>query len=771
MCKIILSYNSLGFCNGVKTAVKIAEESIKKTNKLFCIGKLIHNEEVLTQLQKQGLILIDNEEEIPPFSNVLIRAHGCPKETTEKLKRKGCSVIDATCLSVKLIHNKVIEYMNRGYKIIIYGEKNHPEVKGINSMSDYRGIIIEDIKDFSFLKEGEKFLVVFQTTFNTQKHAELLNKLQYMAIKNDKLVDIFDSICYTTLARRKGCKKVLSLSDLAIVLGDKNSNNTRELYNTAKTFCNDVYYLSNLEESKEVIGEIINKKRNIGIITGASTPDRLIMEVIALMKEENPNIEVVNIDETNIVSNEKASTDVVDVPSTQKQENVSKTENETKETMDTVVNFMDKVMDSIPEDKKQRPLRKGQILDVEVVEITEEGDLKVSWGGESATKNDLGSIPKSEISENIIIQVGDNIQAVVIDTNQKHEVGFSQKESEKILQEEKKIELLKAGKDVEVKCTGIGANDSGLQCKVGRYEIFVPKSQIHLRMVKNLKPYLGKMLNLRLLPPKEDAPAKKSNSRTLYAGQRAILQEKEDIFWNEIAIVGNVVKGTVARYGVKDNHIFGAFISVAGHDCLAHISELSWDRINDPSEVLEKGKEYNFVVLEADKEKNKVSLGYRQLQKAPIDIIAEKYPEGSIVEGKVERIMPFGAFVSIGEKVDGLVHISQISHQRVEDINEFVKVGDTVSAQVIKYEGSKVSLSMKALIEPTYEEDAKVIKTRKKTEKLSPDYGREIKGKGRRRELVESKDYISSTTTGATFGDTEQAQKLMRQLEEQDGNE
>ncbi|HQC54164.1 MAG TPA: 4-hydroxy-3-methylbut-2-enyl diphosphate reductase [Clostridia bacterium] len=757
MHRIIIASKSIGFCGGVANAVTLAKQFLDKHNQfLYSIGSIIHNEIVISQLSEKGLITVEKADEIPNNSTVLIRAHGCESSTLDLLKEKNCKLIDATCPSVKIIHKNVLQYSNNGFQIIIYGNPNHPEVKGIASIAK-NAVIIEDINDFTFLTLSDKFYIVFQTTFSTKDISYLLNNLQSIAIKDNKSVDIFNSICYTTLARRDSCSKVLSLSDVMIILGDKASNNTVELYNIARANCNKVYFISNLDELNINLKEIMNNK-NIGIFTGASTPNGLVLEVIKLMKEESTNIEIVDTDESNTNNEVNIRTPEV---------NSSDQQNE----------FMDKVM-SMPVPNNSKQLNIGDIKSVHVVAIDDEGRLQVSYG-DGSIKNDLGIIEKDEIDPDADIKEGDDILAVVINTEQKHQILFSHIKCVAIIKEEEKIELLKQGHDVELKCTGVNRNETKLLCEVGRYKVFVPKSKIELNGVKGkLDQYIGKTLTLRLLTeddeePKEGTKKHIKSNKVLHAGQKEILQEKEDAFWNEVAVVGNVVKGTVVRFGKKNNHPFGAFVSVNGHDCLAHISELSWNRIKDPSEVLTEGEEYDFIVKEADRATNKVSLSYRELQKSPIEIIEEKYPVGSTVEGKVERIMPFGAFVSMGENIDGLVHISQIAHQRVEDINDFLKVGDTIKAKVTKYDKNKISLSIKELIEKPEHDENRLLKNKldKEAVKVSREESK-AKPKTKKKENNNDSDssYISSTTTGATFGDTEQGQKLFKQLQEDKNN-
>lgn len=236
----------------------------------------------------------------------------------------------------------------------------------------------------------------------------------------------------------------------------------------------------------------------------------------------------------------------------------------------------------------------------------------------------------------------------------------------------------------------------GLLGKIGSYTVFVPASQIRIGYVKNLEDYTSKKLRLRALPPKEGEEEKRRNPKLIVASQRVILEEekaaKEEAFWSTM-VPGAIVSGKVKRFSA-----FGAFVSVKGFDCLAHISDLSWNKITDPSKVLTIGETYDFVVLKVDREAGKISLGYKQLQKKPYEIAAEKYPVGTVIKGKVERIFPFGAFVSIEDGVDGLVHVSQISHNWTKDANEVLKVGDEVEAKIIGFEDNRITLSIKELL-------------------------------------------------------------------------
>lgn len=240
----------------------------------------------------------------------------------------------------------------------------------------------------------------------------------------------------------------------------------------------------------------------------------------------------------------------------------------------------------------------------------------------------------------------------------------------------------------------------GLLGKLGTYTVFVPASQIKEKYVHDLKPFVGKTLRLTQLEI-DDA------KRRIVASQKVVLEkerkEREEIFW------ANVVPGVIVNGKVKGISKFGAFVSVDGYDCLVHISDIAWTKFKSIDDILHVGKKYDFVVLKADREKGKVSLGYKQLQKHPFDAAIENHPVGSVVKGKVTSLMPFGAFVEIEPGVEGLVHVSEASNTYVKNINDVYKVGDEVEVKILAIdpEEKKITLSAKACMpEPTEEEKA-----------------------------------------------------------------
>ena len=260
---------------------------------------------------------------------------------------------------------------------------------------------------------------------------------------------------------------------------------------------------------------------------------------------------------------------------------------------------------------------------------------------------------------------------------------------------------IEAGKEFDVTCTGF--NKGGLTSELGTYAIFVPAKEIRSGYVKDLEKYVGKKLRLRALEIKKGERKKEiiASQRVIIEEERAAKKAAEDAriaeFFDSIK-VDDVVEGEVKRVTS-----FGAFVSVGGFDCLAHISDLSWTGVKQVTDVLEIGKKYEFKVLKIDNENKKVSIGYKQLQPQPWDLAAEKYKEGDVIHGKVVRIVPFGAFVEVEKGIDGLVHVSQISHEWLENPTSVLTIGEEVDAKILALDcyAKKMTLSIKALLPET----------------------------------------------------------------------
>lgn len=669
----ILIGKSGGFCFGVKRAVDGAFNL--NNEKVFVLGEIIHNEQIVGRLKDKGIVTIFSidDDRLSKGDTLIIRTHGESKIVFDKAEKKGLNVVDFTCPFVKAIQNKVCKYHNMGYKIIIIGRKEHPEIIGINGWCDNSAIITENLKDLPDLS-SEKVCVVVQTTFSENKFDELIKNFNCIDVKS---LDIFKTICYTTSDRQKEAETISKKCQAILVLGGSKSSNTNNLYSICKKNCDNVFRVS---DPYQFDYDKVKNYKKVGIVLGASTPIEQFQEVISNMEkvtEEIITTEVVASEETNA----EQTVEVV---------------NEEK----TVKSEMEAAFNNI---KPSKDFKVGQIITAKISSVKEEG---LTLSIRNAKKDDF-ELPKSEILgeyDQAKYKIDDDIRVMVIGKNP---IKFSEKAMEKVLKEEAEIEEIKNGKIFEAKITEV--NKGGLIGKFGSYQVFVPSSQIRIGFVKELDKYIGKTLRL-----KAEKVESKYSRRQIVGSQRVILEEekkardaikaeKEAEFFDNIQ-VGDVVLGKPVRFAS-----FGAFIEVNGFDCLAHISDLSWTECKNCADVLEIGKEYEFKILKIDAENKRVSVGYKQLQPKPWDSVPEKYAIGDVVKGKVVRIVNFGAFVEIEKGIDALVHVSQISNKWLENPVSELQVGQEIEAKIIdiNLEKEKMNLSIKALLpeEPVSEDE------------------------------------------------------------------
>lgn len=639
--EVYIAKNS-GFCVGVKRAVDEAKRTYGKN--VAILGEIIHNAAVVEDIARLGTKTVNDLSEIADETDTLIiRSHGVGKFILEDAERRGLKVINCTCPFVMKTQKIVEEYSAKGYRIIITGEKSHPEVIGlIGWCADGHADVVDEDYDKLAVGEDEKICLVSQTTYSNEKFKKIL---AFFAKKRIKMLEVFPTICYTTKERQEEAEILAKTCDAMIVIGGLNSSNTRKLADICHANCSNVYFITNPDELE--YRKIVNFKK-VGIVAGASTPNEQSMEVFLKME----------------------STEV-------------KNSNAMEEAM-TAMN------------DEQLKFKRGQKVVATISSATDDGLMLYI----NNTKKEI-LLPKDEIDcENydraeFAKKVGDEIEVMIVGLNP---VVLSQKAIAAQKEEEELIAKLQAGETFTVTCTGF--NKGGLISKLGSYDIFVPSSQIRIGFVKELEKYVGKQLRL-----KAEKVENTGRKKQIVGSQRVILEAekaerdaakkaKEDEFFANIH-EGDVVTGTAVRFAA-----FGAFIDVNGFDCLAHISDLSWTGAKSSAEVLELGKAYEFKVLKCDQETKKVSLGYKQLQPKPWQLAGDKYAIGDVIKGTVVRIVDFGAFVEVEKGIDGLVHVSQISHEWLEKPTEGLKVGDVVSAKIISidYDKEKITLSIKACL-------------------------------------------------------------------------
>ena len=273
-----------GFCNGVSYTVKTAEEAIKN-EKIYCLGEIVHNERVINDLEKNGMITIKNIDEAPNNSKVIIRAHGELKETYDKALQKNIDILDLTCGKIKAIRVKISKRVDDHF-IVIIGKKQHPESLGVLSFSGNNSLIIEDFEDIDKNIEiingssMNKIYIVSQTTFNADKYDKLVDYLKSLTEK-DIIID--KTICDATSKRQNETKELSKKVDTMIIVGGRKSSNTKELELIAKEYCSNVLLVQNKDDIniENIIGE------NVGIMAGASTPNVVVDEIVDKLNRQD----------------------------------------------------------------------------------------------------------------------------------------------------------------------------------------------------------------------------------------------------------------------------------------------------------------------------------------------------------------------------------------------------------------------------------------------------------------------------------------------------
>lgn len=274
---------SAGFCFGVKRAVEMVQEEAKKEQKVYTLGSIIHNEQVVEGFAKKGVQVLDSVDELQEDekATVIIRSHGITKQMFQQLKQKKVRIVDATCPFVKKIHNIVQEKKAEGYQIIVVGNAKHPEVEGTCGWCNNQCKVVETLSEAEncTLKAGEKVCVVAQTTFNYKKFKDIV------AILSKKSYDILimNTICNATEERQTEACTIARKSDAMIVIGGKHSSNTRKLYEICKEECLNTHFIQTLDDLDL---KLFQSFRSVGITAGASTPNKIIKEVQSYVRHE-----------------------------------------------------------------------------------------------------------------------------------------------------------------------------------------------------------------------------------------------------------------------------------------------------------------------------------------------------------------------------------------------------------------------------------------------------------------------------------------------------
>ena len=641
---------SAGFCMGVARAVDTAyTEAEKNTKPVVTLGQLIHNSVVTNDLAAKGVRIINDLDEVKD-ETVIIRAHGITKETEARLTAQGINYIDRTCPCVKAVHRKAKKAQEEGRILIVLGEPSHAEVVGTVSYGGKDVITVND--KLPPLDPSIKYTLVAQTTFSADKFEEITQELEGLD------VEIHNTLCNATTTRQKETRELAQNSDIMVVIGDPDSANSRELYKIASKFSKKAIFIATIHDLQL---QELKSGDKIGVTAGASTPPALTKEAVQLMSEFASNA-VTEETKDNIVSEAQAQPEAP--PAGQSS---------------------DQSFEEMLDESFKKPLHSGKTVKGTVIKVTPT-EVTVDLGFKSdgiITRSEFTDDPNAELAE--LCKVGDTFDVFIIRVNDgdgnvlASKKKLDNQQNLKQLEEALAEKTVVTGKITEVIKGGLLANILG--CRV-----FIPSSQVSNRFVEDLTQFKGQEMKLHILEIDR-------SKRRFVAGRKELAtleakQAKEAVF-SKIE-VGQRIEGKVSR--LAD---FGAFVDIGGVDGLIHVSEMAWKRVRKASDVLTVGDMVTVTVIAVDPVKGKISLSLKDISNDPWNGIDEKYPVGSIVDGTVVRLAPFGAFVTLEEGVDGLVHISQIANRHIAKADEVLKVGDVVQVKItaMDLENHRINLS------------------------------------------------------------------------------
>ena len=639
--QIILA-KTAGFCFGVNRAVKLTYELLEQGRPVATLGPLIHNPQVVEDLESKGAITCDSVDDVPEGCEVVIRSHGVGQSVYDKILTRRLAYHDATCPFVTKIHKIAARAGAEGAMLLVAGDAKHPEVQGIV------GHTTGKVEVFANLTELEKLLpeltqqksifAVAQTTFNVQSW-ETCKEFLKNQCTNAK---IFDTICNATWARQQEAEDLSQKCDHMVVIGGHHSSNTQKLLQVAARHTKAI----NVETADELDKDWLNGARIVGVTAGASTPSSIIEEVLNCMSEEIRD---------------------------------------------------DMSFEEMLAASEAKPLYAGKIVKAKVISVSPT-ECVVGIDGSKhtgvVTLREMSHDPNAKMED--LVKVDDDLDLVVIKTNDQEgvdtlsRVRFEAQKGMKDVSEAAENGTVMEGDVME-------ANKGGVVVNVKGVRVFVPRSQATMRRDEDYTKLVGQHVQLVITECAGRKIVGSINKVTAEANKA-----KREEFWANVE-VGKQYKGVV-----KSLTSYGAFVDVGGVDGLCHISELSWSNIKHPSEVVSVGDEIEVYVKSYDPENQKVSLGYKKEEDNPWVKLENEVPVGTEFTAPVVSITKFGAFVRIMPGIDGLVHISEISNERVNKVSDVLKVGDEVRVKLtaVDFDRKRISLSMKACLDEENGEDA-----------------------------------------------------------------
>ncbi len=668
-----------GFCFGVNRAVDLVYSMLDEGKAVCTLGPLIHNPQVIEDLEKRGTRIIEDPKQAKSGETLVVRAHGVTAAVEAEIENMGIDFCNATCPFVKKIHRIVSEKPDENSVVLIAGDSAHPEVQGIVGHCKTEAIVFSNAEELEKIAAERQDLAqksvfaVAQTTFSTKEWnlcEKKIKKLYTNAI-------IFDTICSATQERQEEAYELSLVSDAMIIVGGRQSSNTAKLKAVCEPNCK-TYLVENAEEAGRID---LSGCTKVGVTAGASTPAGIIKEVLQTMSENvnnvQPEIDALQAEIEQVLNPEAAG-----------QESANAAIAADDSAVESFEAMMEESLKSMSSDQKVR----GIVVGISPSEIQVDiGRKQTGYVPIDEYSNDPTADPAKEL------KIGDEIELIIMKTNDAEGTMMLSK---------RRLDATRAWADIcaaeesgEVLegtvCEVIPAGGVLVACKGSR--VFIPGSHTGLSKDEPLESLLKEKVQFKIIDVNKQRKRAVGSIRVV---AREARKELAKAFWDNAA-EGQVITGTV-----KSLTSYGAFVDIGGVDGMVHISELSWKRIKHPSEVVNVGDTVEVYIKKLDAENKKISLGYKKVEDNPWEIMRRDYPVGTVCKAKVVGMTTFGAFANVIPGIDGLIHISQIADRRINKPEDVLTIGEEVDVKVteIDFDKKRVSLSIRALIEPVAEE-------------------------------------------------------------------
>ena len=667
-----------GFCFGVDRAVNLVYELLEKGERVCTLGPIIHNAQLVADLESKGVKIIEKPEECPEGFMLVVRTHGVEKEVISDIESRGLKYVNATCPFVTKIHN-IVKDFPENVPVLIAGDPEHPEVKGICSYCNAPFYVFKNEDELNKIIQINNYdkktdlVCVSQTTFS-KKEWKKCEKIIKKVCTNCK---IFDTICNATSDRQSEAYEISKNADAMVVIGGRHSSNTCKLKEVCEANCPS-YLIETADELKS-----INLKgcEAVGVTAGASTPSVIIKEVLKTMSEEIKEKEV-----------ETASAVAEEVVETAETAEMAANTPAVEASADGEASFEELLKESFKENENSKVV-KGTVVAITPTEVYVDVPGRKQTG--VVALEDLSAEPVSKCED--VVAIGDEIDLIIMKTDDQDGV---LKLSKRLFDASKGWNDIVAAKESDEILEGVVTQTirGGVLVTTKGTRIFVPASLTGLRRNEDLETLKDQTVKFKVI---DVTPSRRRAVGSIKVVADAERKEKEDAVWATLE-EGQKITGTV-----KSLTSYGAFVDLGGIDGMIHISELSWSRIKHPSEVVKVGDTVEVTIKALDEETRKISLGFKKIEDSPWEIMKRDYPVGTVVDARIVSFATFGAFANILPTVDGLIHISQISHKRINAPQDVLKVGDVVKAEIIDidFDKKRVSLSIKSLIDPPEEDE------------------------------------------------------------------